>query len=106
MTFSIAPLVKKHKHRNDDVPSLDHSRPMVGSACVSHVGERVLAIADFPPRFTFFVSITVSVKACFGATPLQRLRSNGQASQPARETHALPKAREPRTRRDFQIDGE
>jgi hypothetical protein len=54
----------------------------------------------------FFVSITVSVKACFGATPLQRLRSNGQAFQPARETHALPKAREPRTTRDFQIDGE
>jgi hypothetical protein len=26
----------------------------------------------------------------FGVTPLQRMRSNGQAFKPARETHALP----------------
>ncbi len=88
-----------------------YSRPIsrdqwLGSACVSHAGERVLAIADFPLRFIFFVSIMFSVKACFGATPLQRTRSDGQAFKPARETHALPTAREPRMRRDFQIDGE
>jgi len=30
-------------------------------------------------------------KDCFGATPLQRMQSNGQAFQPARDPLALPR---------------
>jgi hypothetical protein len=32
----------------------------------------------------------IQTKDCFGATPLQRTRSDGQAFKPARETRALP----------------
>jgi len=61
-----------------------------GSARVSRVGERVLAIADFLCELLTFMGNATERKDCFGATPLQRMRSNGQAFQPSRETRALP----------------
>src|SRR6266571_1879278 len=70
------------------------SRTGLGSACVSHAGERVLAIADFPvvPHYSHDVAFR---KDSFGATP-----------KPTRETRALPRIRRSRGRyraRDRQI---
>ena len=54
----------------------------LGSARVSRVGERVLAIANFPSQFVTSRSSDVQKKDRFGATP-----------KPARETRALQSAR-------------
>ena len=65
----------------------------MGSACVSRAGERVLAIADFSVNPPLPHLSRDRGKDYFGATPLQRMRSNGQAFKPARETRALPEHR-------------
>ena len=65
-------------------------KKVMGSARVSRAGERVLAIANFSCAFEPGLRFVVQEKACFGATPLQRIRSNGHAFQPARVTRALP----------------
>ncbi len=54
----------------------------------------------------FFPFDHVFSKSVFRRDAAATTRSDGQAFKPARETHALPTAREPRMRRDFQIDGE
>jgi len=53
--------------------------PLLGSTCVSHAGERVLAIANFLFGSSTFAAGAGRIKACFGVTP-----------KPARETRALP----------------
>jgi len=53
----------------------------LGSARVSRVGERVLAIANFSCDFVSSQSNEIQRKACFGATP-----------KPTRERRALPGA--------------
>jgi hypothetical protein len=54
---------------------------ILGRARVSRAGERVLAIANFPPWINIPRSNRNLRKDCFGATP-----------KPARETRALPNA--------------
>ena len=54
----------------------------LGSARVSRVGERVLAIANFPSQFVTCPGSDVQKKDRFGATP-----------EPARETRALLRVR-------------
>ncbi len=56
----------------------------MGSARVSRVGEAVSGSRTSDEVHD------CSDKDCFDATPLQRMRSNGQAFQPTRETRALP----------------
>jgi len=56
----------------------------LGRARVSRARECVLAIANFSSRAFLFTP-------AFGAPPLQRMRSNGQAFKPARETRARPR---------------
>jgi len=51
----------------------------LGSACVSHVGDGVLAITDFSFNSPHTPSDPFTVKARFGGTP-----------KPTRETRALP----------------
>ena len=51
----------------------------LGSTCVSRVGDRVLAIADFSFNSPHTPSDPFAVKARFGGTP-----------KPTRETRALP----------------
>jgi hypothetical protein len=59
---------------------------------VAHAS-RVLAMASSRSRISLdsrgFQALT-NPKDSFGGTPLQRMRSNGQAFQTARETRALP----------------
>jgi len=64
-------------------------RDQFGSARDPRAGERVLAIANFSWRHAIS-EIGAPTGACFGATPLHRTRSDGQAFKPARETRALP----------------
>jgi hypothetical protein len=54
---------------------------LLGSACVSRAGERVLALANFSQRNACTENLVLR-KACFGATP-----------KPTRETRALPTGR-------------
>ena len=60
---------------------------------VAHAS-RVPAMASSPSRTSLdslgFQQASANPKDRFGGTPLQRMRSNGQAFQPARETRALP----------------
>src|SRR5437870_453010 len=53
---------------------------ILGSACVPRAGERVLAIANFPPSTRLSAAGGRQRKDCFGATP-----------KPARGTRALPR---------------
>src|SRR5262249_41162008 len=65
-------------------------RSGLGSARVSRAGERILATADFRCDFSTPSVHETSGRDCFGATPLQRMRSKRQAFQPTRGTRALP----------------
>jgi hypothetical protein len=60
---------------------------------VAHLS-RVPTIVSSPSRISLdrlgFQQASTNPKDCFGGTQLQRIRSNGHAFQPARETRALP----------------
>jgi hypothetical protein len=62
------------------------------SIWIANVSSRAGDSESFRESQTFFarsIQNQVARKVRFGATPLQRMQSNGQAFQPERETHAL-----------------
>ena len=66
--------------------------PVVLERWMAHAS-RVPAMAPSPSRTpldSLGFQVSTNPKDCFGETPLQRMRSNGQAFQPARETRAIP----------------